>query len=90
MPLSQGDPALDYDGSWGDASAGWPSIEFASEEEAERAYVTCWQGAKVPYGSYVLVGSVLRLETEEYKELVVKFFFGVVPQTKVCVDSLRS
>jgi hypothetical protein len=39
MPLSQHDPDLDYDGSWGDASEGWPSIPFSTEEEAKRAYV---------------------------------------------------
>ena len=71
MPLSQSDPGLDYDGSWGDASVGWPSISFQTEEEARRAYVTAWREAKVPYGSYVLVGHVLRLETEELRAAVV-------------------
>lgn len=70
MPLSQSDPALDYGGSWGDASEGWPSISFPTEEEARRAYVTAWRDVKVPYGSYVLVGTALRLETEEYRKLV--------------------
>jgi len=70
MPLSQDDPSLDYDGSWGDASRGWPSISFPTEEEAQRAYVVAWRDAKVPYGSYVLVDKELRLETPELKELV--------------------
>ncbi len=70
MPLSQSDPSLDYDGSWGDASKNWPSISFSTEEEARQAYVTAWRDVKVPYGSYVLVGKVLRLETENLKELV--------------------
>jgi hypothetical protein len=70
MPLSQNDPSLDYDGSWGDASEGWPVISFATEEEANKAYVVAWRDAKVPYGSYVLVGRDLRLETLELKKLV--------------------
>ena len=64
MPLSKNDPALD--GSWGDASVGWPHLRFATEKEAKDAYVTAWKVCKVPYGSYVLVGKVLRLETDEY------------------------
>jgi hypothetical protein len=70
MPLSQNDPSLDYDGSWDAASKDWPSIAFSTEEEARRAYVVAWRDAKVPYGSYVLVGTVLRLETEGLKRLV--------------------
>lgn len=70
MPLSQNDPSLDYDGSWGDASKDWPSITFPTEEEAIRAYVMAWREAKVPYGSYVLVEKDLRLETEELKARV--------------------
>ena len=70
MTLSQSDSSLDYDGSWDDASKDWPSISFPSEEEAQRAYVVGWREAKVPYGSYVLVGKVLRLETEELKKRV--------------------
>jgi len=70
VPLSQHDPSLDYDGSWGDASEGWPSIPFSTEEEAKRAHTLAWREAKVPYGSYVLVGNVLRLETEELKAAV--------------------
>jgi hypothetical protein len=70
MPLSKNDPALDYDGSWGDASKGWPAISFDTEEEANRAYVIAHREVKVPYGSYVLVGNVLRLETEGWKAKV--------------------
>ena len=70
MPLSPNDPALDYDGSWADASKEWPSISFPSEEEAKNAYTFVWRVAKVPYGSYVLVGNDLRLETPELKKLV--------------------
>jgi hypothetical protein len=70
MPLSQSDPSLDYDGSWDDASKNWPFISFSTEEEANQAYVVAWREAKVPYGSYVLVGKVLRIETEELKKRV--------------------
>ena len=67
MPLSQNDPELDYDRSWGDASTNWPKIIFATEELAKDAYVMAWRDVKVPYGSYVLVGKELRLETETQK-----------------------
>lgn|SRR5579863_3979230 len=70
MPLSQTDPKLDYDGSWGDASKGWPAISFPTEGQAKVAYVVAWRDAKVPYGSYVLVGKELRIETLELKKLV--------------------
>lgn len=73
MPLSQNDPNLDYDGSWGDASRGWPSIFFTSKDEAQAAYVAAWRDVKVPYGSYVLVGTELRLETPELKILVEQY-----------------
>lgn len=70
MPLSQNDPALDYDGSWGDASSNWPSIIFKTREAAQKAYPIAWRDVKVPYGSYVLVDNELRLETEEWKQKV--------------------
>lgn len=70
MPLSQEDKTLDYDGSWGDASKDWPSISFPTEAAAEKAYVAAWRDVKVPYGSYVLVDTHLRLETEELKKKV--------------------
>lgn len=73
MPLSQDDPALDYDGSWGDASRGWPSITFEDEQDALAAYVAAHRYLKVPYGSYVLVDKELRLETPEMKDRVTKF-----------------
>ena len=73
MPLSQNDPSLDYGGSWGDASEGWPTISFPTEETARSAYVATWRDVKVPYGSYVLVGKDLRLETQEGKERVKVF-----------------
>lgn len=76
MPLSKDDPKLDYDGSWGDASKGWPVIVFPTEEEAQRAYVVAWRVAKVPYGSYVLVEKELRLETLECKKLVESHLTG--------------
>lgn len=70
MPLSQNDRTLDYDGSWGDASADWPAISFPTEEAAMKAYVIAWRDVKVPYGSYVIVGKDLRLETPELKAKV--------------------
>ena len=82
MPLSKQDPALDYNGSWGDASEGWPSIIFDTEQEAKRAYVEAWRNVKVPYGSYVLVGHVLRLETEEWKERVERHLRTLGPEEK--------
>lgn len=70
MPLSKDDPALDYPGSWGDASKGWPKLTFGSEERASHAYYVAWRHAGVPYGSYVLVGKNLRLETPEFASAV--------------------
>lgn len=72
MPLRQDDPSLDYDGSWDDASRDWPCIVFDTEQEARKAHHAAWHDAKIPYGSYVLVGSELRLETEEQKARVVE------------------
>lgn len=73
MPLSQDDPSLDYDGSWGVASMGWPSIKFEDEQDAHAAYVAAHRYLKIPYGSYVLVDKELRLETPELKYIVDKF-----------------
>ena len=66
MPLSQHDASLDYDGSWGDASKGWPEMTFRTEDQANYAHYVGWKYANVPYGSYVLVGTTLRLEKREY------------------------
>lgn len=66
MPLDKNDPLLDYDGSWGIASKNWPCLVFPSEQEAEEAYVIAHKFCKIPYGSYILVRTQLRLETEEY------------------------
>ena len=63
MPLSQSDPSLDYDGSWGDASAKWPCLRFENEQVAQDAYVHAHRDAKISYGRYVLVGRDLRLES---------------------------
>ncbi len=81
MPLSQHDPDLDYDGSWGDASIGWPAIKFESQEAAEAAYVLTHRVVKVPYGSYVLVDKELRLETEEWKKRVEEHLAGIVVES---------
>lgn len=73
MPLSQYDPNLDYDGSWAVASANWCYISFGSKEAAEQAYTVCWKQARVPYGSYVLVDKMLRLEQERYRRSVANY-----------------
>ena len=70
MPLSQHDPDLGYDSSWAEASESWPAITFENEMAAKRAYVIAWRDCRVPYGSYVLVGNVLRLEMQVYVEQV--------------------
>lgn len=61
MPLSYDD----IPGSWGTYSKGWPTLHCANELEAQRAYVACTQEDLVPYGSYVLVGNDLRVESEQ-------------------------
>lgn len=73
MPLSQNDPSLDYDGSWADASKDWPAISFSDEKRAKEAFIHTWRDVKIPYGSYVLVGNTLRLETEAFKQRVEVF-----------------
>lgn len=55
--------SADYPGSWGDASKEWPYIRFPDEATAKEAYHLCIKKEVVPYGSYVLVGKDLRLET---------------------------
>lgn len=66
MPLSQSDPTLDYDGSWGDASNDWPRLIFAYNTQSQAAYVACHREVGVTYGSYVLVDRELRLETPDW------------------------
>lgn len=73
MPLDQHDPSLDYDGSWDSASKGWPFAHFPTYELAHHAYVVAWRDAKIPYGSYVLVGNCLRVETRELLERVTRY-----------------
>lgn len=63
----------DIPGSWGVYSANWPKLTFRTEEEARNAYVVAWKHCGVPYGSYVLVGKELRLETEAYVVKVDKY-----------------
>ncbi len=66
MPLSQNDRGLDYGGSWADASKGWPEMNFRTEDQASYAHYACWKYGGVPYGSYVLVGMTLRLESKSH------------------------
>ena len=70
MPLSQHDASLDYDGSWADASKGWPEMKFRTDDHCSHATYVAWKRAKVPYGSYVTMGTTLRLEDRKYIPLV--------------------
>ena len=59
---------LQYDdipGSWGVYSKAWPSVQFYTKEEADRAFVACTKEHVVPYGSYVVDHWIIRVETEE-------------------------
>lgn len=85
MPLSQNDPALNYDGSWGDASKDWPKITFHTEEEARGAYVKAWRYVKIPYGCYVLVDNELRLETPDMKHAV-EVYLEIFPTAAPAAD----
>lgn len=78
MPIDANDPKLDYGGSWDEASKTWPYIRFKTEKDAQNAFVVAHRVIKIPYGSYVIVGCDLRLETEEYitkvrKHLILSF-----------------
>lgn len=59
-----------YSGCWTVHSVDWPALVFASEEHANEAYRLCHQRldgkerkTRPPYGSYVLMGYVLRFAT---------------------------
>lgn len=61
--------SLEYDdipGSWGTYSEGWPGMVCKDQQEADRAFVACSREKVVPYGSYVMVGLTLRVESDEY------------------------
>jgi hypothetical protein len=62
MPLAYDD----IPGSWGVYSKNWPYIHDP-KGEVRRLVVT---GNIIPYGSYVTVGDHLRLETQEYVDIV--------------------
>ena len=62
MPLTHDD----IPGSWASYSVGWPTIHCKDKEAARRAYVACTKEAVVPYGSFVLVGNDLRVESHSY------------------------
>lgn len=70
MSFRQGDPKLDYNGSRRDASRGWPLLRFPSEVGAALAHFEAWHDVKVPYGSCVLAGCDLHLETLEQANAV--------------------
>ena len=52
---------LQYDdvpGSWGTMSQGWPETPYSMGK-----WLLCTKAHVVPYGSYVKVGDVIRVET---------------------------
>jgi hypothetical protein len=68
MPLTYDD----IPGSWGIYSAEWPSLQCTNKIEADRAFVACTKESVIPYGSYVLVGTSLRVETNEMLQKLIK------------------
>ena len=68
MPLTYDD----IPGSWGYASVHWPAVAYFTADEADRAYVACSKENIVPYGSYVIVGNTLRVETEAMLETLLQ------------------
>lgn len=60
MPLTYDD----IPGSWGHYSTGWPFFRARDEAHARRAFVACTKECVVPYGSYVMVGLDIRVETQ--------------------------
>lgn len=69
MPLNYDGP----DGHWGPASEGWPTLYSESRKDAERALIACTKGRVVPYGSYVVDGLELRVETPEMLEQLLTY-----------------
>lgn len=69
MPLAYDD----VPGSWWHGSKGWPEYVAPDETTAQVAYIFCTKGKAVPYGSYVLRGNVLRVETVEHLARVTEF-----------------
>lgn len=60
---------LEYDdipGSWGDNSKSWSEIK----ENAYDKYVFANQTGCLTYGTYVLIGETLRVETQELAEVL--------------------
>lgn len=66
MPLTYDD----VPGSWGRMSQDWPRIVFDTQAEHDEARRLVIRDHLVPYGSYVTCGLELRLETEEYVQIV--------------------
>jgi hypothetical protein len=60
MPLQYDDEP----GSWGRMSEGWPDITT----DARAKYVFLNKSKLFPYGSWVIVGDVLRVESEEMRK----------------------
>jgi hypothetical protein len=62
-----------YGGCWGDHSEGWPAITGRDREILNQAYRACWEQFGFSRGTFVLVGTELRLETENQKALIEEF-----------------
>lgn len=70
---------LQYDdipGSWGTYSRNWPYYQCCDEAHAWRVYVACTKEKVLPYGSYVLTGLHLRVETPEMLEKLQRHMFA--------------
>lgn len=71
-----------YGGCWGTHSKRWPSIRPTPEDlkpfNHERHPIMCFLYAAtrkhtlIPYGSYVIADGEIRVETEEYKMLLLE------------------
>lgn len=70
-----------YGGCWAEHSKGWPRVTLPDPARLDALYRDCWETLKIPHGSYVLVASELelRLETEEYREMVERLLASTAP-----------
>lgn len=62
----------DVPGSWGPQSKGWPETPYTMGK-----WLLCTQANVVPYGRYVHVGGVIRVETEELKRKLDAAYTGM-------------
>lgn len=68
MPLTYDDEP----GSWGRHSVGWPETPYSVSK-----WLLCSRAMVVPYGSYVRVDDVIRIETQALKEHLEKAHQGL-------------